>query len=156
MGSTSTGGVPAGTGTYPPIEIDPKRQIRVLTLLPRCQVSTAQISCELFILDLPTSRSQNAALDFDALSYAWGSKTGSSPVLLNGGIGNIKVTNSLRAALERLRSDECPRRLWVDQICIDQSNVRERNHQVLLMARLYRQAARVIVWLGQGRGGTGG
>jgi hypothetical protein len=36
----------------------------------------------------------------------------------------------------------------VDALCIDQSNLLERNHQVLLMKRIYAQASLVLVWLG--------
>ncbi|KAI9869595.1 MAG: hypothetical protein M1830_005317, partial [Pleopsidium flavum] len=38
--------------------------------------------------------------------------------------------------------------IWVDQLCIDQSNVEERNHQVRLMGRIYGKAQNVVVWLG--------
>lgn len=37
--------------------------------------------------------------------------------------------------------------LWVDAICIDQSRVLERNHQVALMRHIYSRARRVISWL---------
>jgi hypothetical protein len=39
---------------------------------------------------------------------------------------------------------------WVDQICIDQNTVSERNHQVSLMAKIYNKASEIIVWLGLG------
>jgi hypothetical protein len=38
--------------------------------------------------------------------------------------------------------------LWVDQICINQSNIGERNSQVTLMADIYRQVAQVLAWIG--------
>jgi hypothetical protein len=38
--------------------------------------------------------------------------------------------------------------LWVDQLCIDQSNDIEKGHQVDLMAKIYRSAANTIIWLG--------
>jgi ankyrin repeat protein len=38
--------------------------------------------------------------------------------------------------------------LWIDQICIDQNTVEERNHQVGLMSMIYARANRVLVWLG--------
>jgi hypothetical protein len=37
--------------------------------------------------------------------------------------------------------------LWIDQICIDQSDVGERNHQVGMMADIYRNCDFVITWL---------
>lgn len=39
--------------------------------------------------------------------------------------------------------------LWIDAICIDQSRVEERNHQVAMMGKIYSRARRVLVWLGQ-------
>lgn len=39
------------------------------------------------------------------------------------------------------------RYIWIDQVCIDQSNMDERNHQVRLMSIIYERAAFVVVWL---------
>jgi hypothetical protein len=47
----------------------------------------------------------------------------------------------------RTQSKE-PCYFWVDQICIDQSVLEERNHQVQMMARIFNQAKEVVVWLG--------
>jgi hypothetical protein len=41
-----------------------------------------------------------------------------------------------------------PRYIWIDQLCVDQSNTDERNHQVQLMSNIYRFASIVTVWLG--------
>ncbi|KAF2435386.1 hypothetical protein EJ08DRAFT_729880 [Tothia fuscella] len=40
------------------------------------------------------------------------------------------------------------RYFWIDAICIDQSNVLERNHQVKLMSLIYSHATSVLSWLG--------
>lgn len=37
--------------------------------------------------------------------------------------------------------------LWIDQLCVDQANDHERNHQITLMASIYQTAAMVIAWL---------
>jgi Heterokaryon incompatibility protein (HET) len=37
---------------------------------------------------------------------------------------------------------------WVNQICVDQNNILERNHQVCLMKDIYSMATEVLVWLG--------
>jgi hypothetical protein len=39
--------------------------------------------------------------------------------------------------------------LWIDAICIDQENLKERGQQVRLMAGIYTKASRVLVWLGE-------
>ena len=41
-----------------------------------------------------------------------------------------------------------PKFLWIDALCIDQTNDSERSHQVQLMRDIYSKAGRVIVWLG--------
>lgn len=38
--------------------------------------------------------------------------------------------------------------MWVDAVCIDQSNIVERNHQVKSMASVFSEASKVLVWLG--------
>jgi hypothetical protein len=38
--------------------------------------------------------------------------------------------------------------IWIDALCIDQSNLDERSQQVSLMGRIYAQAQTVSVWLG--------
>jgi hypothetical protein len=37
----------------------------------------------------------------------------------------------------------------VDAVCINQTNGTEKEQQILLMAKIYGQANRVIVWLGE-------
>jgi hypothetical protein len=52
----------------------------------------------------------------------------------------------------RVKDDEFEHdaeKLWIDQLCIDQATTRERNHQVQMMAEIYRQATLVYVWLGR-------
>lgn len=60
------------------------------------------------------------------------------------------MTRKLHLALKRLRHGGSGkyRCLWIDSLCIDQSNGIERNHQVSHMGRIYRNAQRVLVWLG--------
>ncbi|KAI3585791.1 heterokaryon incompatibility protein-domain-containing protein [Fusarium oxysporum f. sp. albedinis] len=38
--------------------------------------------------------------------------------------------------------------LWVDALCIDQTNIKERGHQVNRMGEIYKKADKVVVWLG--------
>lgn len=39
-------------------------------------------------------------------------------------------------------------KLWIDALCIDQANLTERNAQVRLMSRIYKDAQSVVGWLG--------
>jgi hypothetical protein len=38
--------------------------------------------------------------------------------------------------------------LWIDQICIDQDTLTEKNHQVQMMSDIYYNCEHVMVWLG--------
>lgn len=40
--------------------------------------------------------------------------------------------------------------MFIDQLCINQANIAERNHQVQQMARIYKSAQQVTCWLGLG------
>ncbi|KAK8005975.1 hypothetical protein PG991_012272, partial [Apiospora marii] len=42
------------------------------------------------------------------------------------------------------------RYFWIDALCIDQANDREKGHQVGQMKDVYEKAERVIIWLGNG------
>ena len=59
------------------------------------------------------------------------------------------VTDNLAAALKRLRLSDSSRILWVDAICINQSDCAEKSQQVAQMAAIYANAARVVAWLGE-------
>ena len=62
---------------------------------------------------------------------------------------SLSLTENLEAALHRFRLENATRLLWVDQICIDQTNPQERGAQVLLMRDIYERASQVLVWLGE-------
>ncbi|OTA96500.1 hypothetical protein M434DRAFT_27637 [Hypoxylon sp. CO27-5] len=63
----------------------------------------------------------------------------------------MPVTLSLLGALKAIRPLTGPARvLWVDAICINQDDFDERSSQVAMMRSIYRQAQRVVVWLGEG------
>jgi len=38
--------------------------------------------------------------------------------------------------------------MWIDAVCIDQSNISERSHQVMLIREIYTNAETVDIWLG--------
>jgi hypothetical protein len=54
----------------------------------------------------------------------------------------------LYTTLEHLRHQAQERKIWIDAISINQSNLAERSSQVAVMRRIYQNAARVNVWLG--------
>ncbi|KAK4167756.1 heterokaryon incompatibility protein-domain-containing protein [Cladorrhinum sp. PSN259] len=81
-----------------------------------------------------------------ALSYVWGDPTVTRCISVDG--QDFKVTTNLGDALLELRDRRRQRKLWVDAICINQQDAREKSSQIPLMSQIYRDATRVIVWLG--------
>jgi hypothetical protein len=109
------------------------------------------IECWLRPYDLDTLKycdESEKLLPYEALSYVWGDRAGLREINCNG--VSIKVTKNLFDALVAIRMPTTARSLWVDAICINQEDVEERNHQITLMASIYRQTARVLIWLGHG------
>ena len=85
---------------------------------------------------------------YRALSYVWGAANKPRKITCDGKL--LPVTENLYHALRRLLLGKKRRKFfWIDAICIDQSNIPERNAQVQLMAQIYHQAETVIVWLGE-------
>lgn len=58
------------------------------------------------------------------------------------------ITENLCDGLSELRKDVTGY-LWIDALCIDQTNMNERASQVLLMGDIYSSATCVIIWLGK-------
>jgi len=118
--------------------------IRLLRLMPHTD-ETADIHCELFEYSLQNN-CQGTHL-YEALSYAWGNPDEKLPIFINKRSVNIPI--NLCAALLQLRNHSIERILWVDALCINQDNQQEKEHQIQLMARIYSQANRLLVWLGE-------
>ena len=98
------------------------------------------VCCNLQVVPL------HANISYEALSYCWGDAKQTLPISINS--HTLPVTINLRAALRHLRRETAPRMLWVDAICIDQNELAERGSQVAMMAQIYRNATRTVVWLG--------
>ncbi|EAT87588.1 hypothetical protein HBH56_053030 [Parastagonospora nodorum] len=89
---------------------------------------------------------------YTALSYAWGNVNTTASITLNG--YHASITKNLHEALLHIRRIRPYSLLWVDALCIDQSNSNERGHQVSQMRAIYSDASNVISWLGPGAEGT--
>lgn len=86
---------------------------------------------------------------YDALSYTWGPDLPTHLISING--GRFEVRENLYHFLIEYASWPAGNTwLWVDQLCIDQKSLEERNHQISLMAGIYTNAEKVLIWLGSG------
>ena len=83
---------------------------------------------------------------YEALSYRWGDQTQTQTIKCHG--CNMKITSSLHTTLVSLRHTDAPRVLWIDAVCIDQTNLEEKQQQVLLMDSIFLHSHRVLIWLG--------
>ena len=117
-------------------------EIRLLTLLPGA--FSQRIEIELNITTLQIGHIPK----YEALSYCSGSSKNPKTIFVNG--DSLSVTESLAMALPYLRVIYRPGVLWIDAICVNQSDLQERSIQVERMVDVYSWVDRVVVWLGQG------
>ncbi|KAF7529955.1 hypothetical protein G7054_g9713 [Neopestalotiopsis clavispora] len=94
----------------------------------------------------------NTDIQYDALSYTWGDLKDKDEQLVYIGedaSSSSPVTHNCLNALKALRQGESPRFLWIDALCINQADLKERTHQVRNMARIYASASSTIIYLGE-------
>lgn len=84
---------------------------------------------------------------YEAISYTWGDENKKENIQLNGILCSVGV--NLVNALKLVRKEQERRIVWVDALCIDQSNVSERSSQLKIMPYIYRKAQAVLVCLAQ-------
>ena len=123
--------------------LNDRTSVRLLKLYPDDD-SGSKITCELFHSDT------NSNIQYEALSYTWGDDPHTVDIQVNGCDFPVKL--NLEAALRALRKIDDPRVLWIDAICINQADLKERAKHVRNMWSIYQAASCVLVWLGLGDG----
>jgi Heterokaryon incompatibility protein (HET) len=90
---------------------------------------------------------------YEAISYTWRTTIQDQHIIVvsseDGPSSKIRATKSLLEVFARLRLPSEPQTLWIDQICIDQFDWEEKRDQIHYMYRIYQNAARTIIWLGE-------
>jgi Heterokaryon incompatibility protein (HET) len=89
-----------------------------------------------------------------ALSYCWGNPTRYYYIALDG--STALVRSNLLSALVSVRKyqrkkypdDHNDIRIWVDAVCINQNDGKERSQQVQHMRQIYSMATEVLTWAG--------
>lgn len=135
--------------------INPTSNLRILILCP------GKFEDEIYCHLAYSAINSSGFGDYEAVSYAWGNPEYTHNIRLSPSTNcpifdtmdkavfyNFPVTYTVHCALKRFRFPDRHRRLWLDAICINQSDVRECGQQVQLMGQLYSQASSVLVWLG--------
>jgi len=89
-----------------------------------------------------------SAPPYIALSYVWGPPEPSRLISVAG--QPLQIRENLWGFLNLISATDDIGFLWIDALCIDQSSIPERNHQVAMMGQIYGGATKVISWLGMG------
>lgn len=121
------------THNYQPLDPD-QREIRLLYFKPSSHLEAgAPVRC--VVKHVSLSKSPNVG--YDAISYCWGEDPGSSSIILDG--TEVIVPGSALLAIRGThRTTESLRMpVWIDAICINQSEVEEKNQQVAIMGEIY-------------------
>ncbi|KAL5320087.1 hypothetical protein ACEPPN_013149 [Leptodophora sp. 'Broadleaf-Isolate-01'] len=125
----------------PPYE--PLHAIRLLRISPKRRQSPFSGELESFALNESCPR-------YVAVSYTWGKTTHRETMLING--YEVAVLPSIFAFLKLVQylPEFAPDTWWwIDSICIDQSDEREKMAQVAIMGSIYLRAHKTVVWLGE-------
>lgn len=73
-------------------------------------------------------------------------------IAING--DSFSIGRNLHAGLEQMRRDRVDSWIWVDSICIQQSNNDEKSWLVERMRSIHKEATLVYMWLGKGSADT--
>ncbi|RMJ09775.1 hypothetical protein CDV36_010606 [Fusarium kuroshium] len=129
--------------TYSPLDRH-KSEIRLVRFV-ECPSDSSQLELEL----------RHASMNdttFNALSYVWGDCTKTIDIHLNG--QSFPVGPSLHSALKQLRENGFRDWIWIDSICIQQTDLEEKGWHVQEMRTVYSRAECVYMWLGSGSDAT--
>ena len=84
---------------------------------------------------------------FCALSYAWGTDPPASSFICDS--APLTVTEHLLSGMKQVRRCNPTPWIWIDAICINQTDNLEKADQLPLMEKIYSLAEQVLVWLGE-------
>jgi len=139
---TMSASIPTSPQKYPYRPLVEPDSFRLLLIQPGAEdeihcnlIHTTLYDCRLELFD-----------HYTALSYVWGDLT--NPKLIWVDSIAVSVTSNLHAALCDLRDESRALRLWVDALCIDQSDLGEKGIQVAMMGNIYAAADRTVIHLG--------
>lgn len=81
---------------------------------------------------------------YTALSYCWLDRNTVERISIRGYV--FEITLNLKNALQQLHRKGYTR-VWVDKLCINQSDLEERGYEIQRMASIYRAADQVVAWV---------
>ncbi|KAF3023091.1 hypothetical protein E8E14_013286 [Neopestalotiopsis sp. 37M] len=119
-------------------------EIRLVRLKHGDHVSDPAASLEIEIQHVAL----NQNIPFAAISYVWGDVGDAVAIQVNG--APLRISRNLHDGLKELRAQGVQSWLWADQICICQTDLEEKQHQVGMMGKIFGNAELVYAWLGPG------
>jgi hypothetical protein len=117
---------------------EPDKEVRLLTFTRTGGGEELECSLTQCLLE--------SAPPYSALSYTWGSPKPAAYIWISG--RRFRVQTNCHWALQQLRDIGTTMYYWIDSICINQQNLKEKSRQVQLMGQIYRRAKLVLVSLG--------
>lgn len=123
-----------------------KSEVRLLTIEP------AESNESPLHLSLTTHNLNDTVPEWDAISYYWGNSETTQRVIIDGKL--LQINQNAFSALSHCRDRNRPRKVWIDQICINQNDEQERFEQIMLMGRIYREAQCVVAYISDALPGT--
>ena len=127
---------------YAPLETP--TSTRLLHLHPG--ETPSPLRCHLVTVDLNTNPT------YEAISYAWASPLHQQSITIND--TSVSIRENLHSFLLRFRDPVLEKVLWVDALSISQSDLDEKARQVAMIGRVFKQAERVRVWVGEHADGS--
>jgi hypothetical protein len=118
------------------------KRIRLVKITPGPPGSTIECEVSTCFLDQAPS--------YTAISYTWGSPLGFHEILVRGELHSVpkNLWRFLDQARKLRNRKYLTRWLWVDALSIDQSDPQEKLDQVGILSSIFRDADRMVIWLG--------
>ncbi|CEI61042.1 hypothetical protein FVEN_g11402 [Fusarium venenatum] len=128
---------------YP--ELTQPSHIRILELLPAPREKALEGRLLVVDVDKPPS--------YEALSYTWADANSDASlcqrIFIGRGNRALPITSSCHQALRHLRQELESIFVWVDSVCINQSDLEERSYQVAMMDDVFSRANVVHAYVGE-------
>ena len=105
------------------------QNIRLVKLQPAFESDSSMIKCNFQCFPL------SKCPPYVALSYTWGPANSLKEIQINS--RRFMIRENLWWFLQHMRLRSWRKLFWIDALCIDQSNILERNHQVNSMRQIY-------------------
>ena len=116
--------------------------IRLLVLKQRSPMLPSVVEANMIHVSMDDVLKDGSDVRFEAMSYQWGSAEKVDTILIDG--KEFWVTQSAFNVIMARRSSFQERVIWIDAICINQSDQEEKSRQIAMMQLIYYEAHRVI------------